>query len=174
MGGQRDLSEKTNGIGKLRSRTPKKLGMPMFKRTFARTSWNNVREPQMKMWRFEKKKGPESSPELHHFGAPPHDTIPPPFIHALSFGGNGHRPDKSHFLRPPKVVLEGALYGTFPPPPPKNWTRRFVAPFAISKFREGRGSLERFGREGGSEGVLGKVQIATGFLCSEVSHTPEA
>ena len=30
--------------------------------------------------------------------------------------GNGHRPDNSHFLRPPKLVLEGVLYGTFPPP----------------------------------------------------------
>ena len=29
--------------------------------------------------------------------------------------GNGHRPDESHFLRPPKLVLEGALFGTFPP-----------------------------------------------------------
>ena len=30
--------------------------------------------------------------------------------------GNGRRPDESHFLRPPKLVLEGALHGTFPPP----------------------------------------------------------
>ena len=34
--------------------------------------------------------------------------------------GNGHRPDKSHLLRPPKLVLEGVHYGTFPPPPPKS------------------------------------------------------
>ena len=27
--------------------------------------------------------------------------------------GNGHRPDESHFLRPPKLALEEALYGMF-------------------------------------------------------------
>ena len=48
---------------------------------------------------------------------PPMIRSPPPICsrHVIVFGGNGHRPDKSHFLRPPKVVLEGALYGTFPP-----------------------------------------------------------
>ena len=50
---------------------------------------------------------------------PPHlyDTIPPPLClrNVILLRGNGHRPDKSHFLRPPKLVLEGGLYGTFPP-----------------------------------------------------------
>ena len=42
--------------------------------------------------------------------------FPPPPIcsrHVIFFGGNGHRPDKSRFLRPPHVVLEGALRSTF-------------------------------------------------------------
>ena len=42
---------------------------------------------------------------------------PPPCSRPVIFlRGNGHRPDESHFLRPPKLVLEGALYGTFSPP----------------------------------------------------------
>ena len=49
---------------------------------------------------------------------PIYDTISPPLCsrNVILFRGNGHRPDKSHFLRPPKLVLEGVLYGTFPPP----------------------------------------------------------
>ena len=34
----------------------------------------------------------------------------------MLLGGNGHRPDQSDFLGPPKLVLEGALYSTFSPP----------------------------------------------------------
>ena len=43
---------------------------------------------------------------------------PPPVIcsrPAISFRGNRHRPDQSHLQRPPKLVLEGALYSTFSP-----------------------------------------------------------
>ena len=40
--------------------------------------------------------------------------------------GDGHRPDEFHFLRPPQVVLEGALYGTFSAP--HNRTIRFGPP----------------------------------------------
>ena len=56
--------------------------------------------------------------------------FPPPLCsrNVILLRGNGHRPDKSHFLRPPKLVLEGVLYGTFPPPPPKNRTIRFAPP----------------------------------------------
>ena len=51
---------------------------------------------------------------------PPHlwyVSPPPPvcFRPVVFLGGNRHRPGKSHFLRPPKLVLEGALYGTFSP-----------------------------------------------------------
>ena len=51
---------------------------------------------------------------------PPHlwyDLPPPPFCsrNVILLRGNGHRPDKSHFLRPPKLGLEGALYSTFSP-----------------------------------------------------------
>ena len=60
---------------------------------------------------------------------PTYDTIPPPLCsrNVILLRGNGHRPDKSHFLRPPKLVLEGVLYGTFPPPP-QNRTIRFAPP----------------------------------------------
>ena len=44
--------------------------------------------------------------------------FPPPLCsrNVILLRGNGHRPDKSHFLRPPKLVLEGVLYGAFSPP----------------------------------------------------------
>ena len=67
------------------------------------------------------------------FGPPTYDTIPPPLCSrsVILLRGNGHRPDKSHFLRPPKVVLEGALYSTFPPPPK---IARYVLPPPICEF----------------------------------------
>ena len=59
---------------------------------------------------------------------------PPPFCsrNVILLRGNGHRPDKSHFLRPPKLVLEGVLYGTFFPPK----IARYVlpSPLRISNF----------------------------------------
>ena len=59
------------------------------------------------------------SPPPKRFWTPPlMIRFPPPFVHAMSFSleETGTRPDKSHFLRPPKLVLEGVLYGTFSPP----------------------------------------------------------
>ena len=50
--------------------------------------------------------------------APP--MIRPPSVcprRVIFLRGNRHRPDESHFLRPPKLVLEGALCSTIPPPP---------------------------------------------------------
>ena len=65
---------------------------------------------------------------------PPHlwYVSPPPvcFRPVVFLRGNRHRPGKSHFLRPPKLVLEGALYGTFSPPPESHDT--FCPP--ISRF----------------------------------------
>ena len=61
--------------------------------------------------------------------------FPPPLCSrpVILLRGNGHRPDKSHFLRPPKLVLEGALYSTFPlPPPPK--VARYVLPPPLCEF----------------------------------------
>ena len=60
---------------------------------------------------------------------PPMIRFPPPvcFRPVVFLRGNRHRPGKSHFLRPPKLVLEGALYGTFPP---QNRTIRFAPPLA--------------------------------------------
>ena len=65
----------------------------------------------------------------HGFGPPPPVIrFPPPvcFRPVVFLRGNRHRPGKPHFLRPPKLALEGALYGTFPPPPPK--IARYVLP----------------------------------------------
>ena len=66
------------------------------------------------------------------FWTPPHlwyDFPPAPLCsrNVILLRGNGHRPDKSHFLRPPKLGLERALYSTFPPPP-QNRTIRFAPP----------------------------------------------
>ena len=49
---------------------------------------------------------------------PTHDTIPPPPLcsrNVILLRGNGHRPDKSHFLRPPKLGLtwESQVWGDF-------------------------------------------------------------
>ena len=54
--------------------------------------------------------------------------FPPPLClrNVILLRGNGHRPDKSHFLRPPKLGLEGVLYGTFSPP--QNRTTIRLAP----------------------------------------------
>ena len=59
----------------------------------------------------------ETPPEKR-FGPPPtYDTFPPPVCSrsVIFLQGNGHRPDQSLFLRPPKLGLEGALYSTFSP-----------------------------------------------------------
>ena len=60
----------------------------------------------------------KTPPQKWFWTPPTYDTFCPPVcsLHVILFGGNGHRPDKSHFLRPPKVVLEGVLYSTFSPP----------------------------------------------------------
>ena len=47
--------------------------------------------------------------------------------HVIFFGRNGHRPDKSHFLRPPKVFLEGGGTQKYVPPPPPI-IARYVSP----------------------------------------------
>ena len=44
---------------------------------------------------------------------------------------NRHRPGKSHFLRPPKLVLECALYGTFSPAK----IARYVFPPPLAAFQ---------------------------------------
>ena len=64
----------------------------------------------------------KESPSQKRFWTPHLWYVPPPLCSrpVVFLRGNGHRPEESHFLRPPKLVLEGALYGTFPPPPPKS------------------------------------------------------
>ena len=49
---------------------------------------------------------------------PPMTRFPAPvcFHPVVVLRGNRHRPGKSHFLRPRKLVLEAALYATFSPP----------------------------------------------------------
>ena len=60
----------------------------------------------------------KAPPQKRSWTPPLMIRFPPPSLCSLPIillRGNGHRPDKSHFLRPPKLVLEGALYSTFPP-----------------------------------------------------------
>ena len=74
-------------------------------------------------------------PDQKRFWTPPTcDTFPPPlcFRPVVFLGGSRHRAGKSHSLRPPKLVLEGALYGTIPPP--QNRTIRFAPPLATFQF----------------------------------------
>ena len=90
----------------------------------------------------EKQKGVENSGEgkTYHktpsqkrfWTPPPMVRFPPPvcFLPVVFLRGNRHRPGKSHFLRPPKLVLEGALYGTFPP---QTRAIRFPPPLAASQ-----------------------------------------
>ena len=61
-------------------------------------------------------------------GEPLMVRFPPPLCsrNVILLRGNGHRPGKSHFLGPPKLVLEGVVYSTFSPPPPK--IARYVLP----------------------------------------------
>ena len=53
--------------------------------------------------------------------------FPPPLCsrNVILLRGNGHRPDKSRFVRPPRLVLEGCFMVRFPP---KNRTIRFAPP----------------------------------------------
>ena len=48
---------------------------------------------------------------------PTYDTFSPLVCSrpVIFLRGNGHRPDKFHFLRPPKLALESALYSKFSP-----------------------------------------------------------
>ena len=66
-------------------------------------------------------------PYLRYVSPPPLCSRPVIFLR-----GNGRRPVKSHFLRPPKLVLEAALYGTFPPP--QNRTVRFAPHLRFSNY----------------------------------------
>ena len=87
--------------------------------------------------------------------------FPPPICsrHVIFFGGNGHRPDKSHFLRPPKLILEGALYSTSPPPkshhmfcpPPHLWFPKLLS--------VGMHKLTRSGLNGVSERDFWKTNL---------------
>ena len=91
-------------------------------------SGSKVAKESFKVIFREKQRGGETQGRGKHtinplpkngFG-PPHlwYDFPPPLCsrNVILLRGNGHRPDKSHFLRPPKLGLEGVLYGTFSPP----------------------------------------------------------
>ena len=71
---------------------------------------------------------------------------PPPFcsLNVSLLRGKGHRPDKSNFLRAPKLGLEGALYSTFSLPKIARYAP--PPPFANSQARPKRGSLKSAGK----------------------------
>ena len=53
-----------------------------------------------------------SPPPKRILEPPAYDTFPPPNLfkpYHMSLRDNAHRPNQSHFLRPPDVVLEGVL-----------------------------------------------------------------
>ena len=105
---------------------------------------------------------------------PTYDTIspPPPLCsrNVILLRGNGHRPDKSHFLRPPKLVLDGVLYGTFsppkiarcilPPPPlcefPNDWQFSAAAYRGINRELEATNPAPN---KNGSYGINGGVRM---------------
>ena len=104
-----------------------------------------------------KTKGVENSGEgnikplpKNGFGPPPPHLryVFPPVCsrNVVCLRGNGHRPDQSHFLTPPKLVLEGTLHGMFSPK-----IARYVLPPPLSEppVRSGEGDrpdLFRFPR----------------------------
>ena len=71
-------------------------------------------------WKAYRKFGEKPLPK-NVFGPPPPTTrFPPPFfwrLTVISLKRKRHRPDQPQFLRPPEVVLESTLCGTFSPPP---------------------------------------------------------
>ena len=83
-----------NNIG-LRSGTKQRLGMAMFRRMFARPTWNNLRAPHMKMWGFEAKRARKFT-----------RILLPSFLH-LPFTGRG------------TPNMEDPPWQHRPPPPPK-------------------------------------------------------
>ena len=74
------------------------------------------------------------APPQKRFWTPPLMIRFPPLCsrNVILLRGNGHRPDKSHFLRPPKLGLEGALYSPFPPP--KKIVRYVLPPPPFANF----------------------------------------
>ena len=67
------------------------------------------------------------------FGPPPLMIRFPCSRNVIFHRVNGLRPDKSHFLRPPKLDLEGHFMVRFPPPPPKSHDTFCPPPFANSQ-----------------------------------------
>ena len=63
-----------------------------------------------------------------------YNTFSPPVCSrpVIFLSGNDHRPDQAHFLRPPKLVLEGALNSTFSPP---QKIARYVLPPPLAAFQ---------------------------------------
>ena len=105
------------------------------------------RQDLVRYVRGKQRGGNSGEGKTYHKAPPPkrfwtprtYDTFPPPLFTPCHFlRGNGHRPDKSHFLRPPKLVLEGALYGTFPPPPPKKKTQSVSPPLCVNTITHKR------------------------------------
>ena len=72
------------------------------------------------------KNGFGQPPPVWYVPRPPVCSCPVIFLRR-----NRNRPDQSHFASSPKLVLEGAHYSTFPPPPKSHDT--FCPPICLSQ-----------------------------------------
>ena len=120
-GGRSLLSENWEVVGGLPERQPN-MGRSFFFREKQRGVENSG----------EGKTYRKTPPQKRFWNPPPSIIRFPGFVHApvIFRRGNGHRPDESHFWRPPKLVFSIVRF-----PPLPNRTIRFAPPlFAISQF----------------------------------------
>ena len=98
-------------------------------------------------------------PRRGELRTPPKTVLPPPHLWYISppicsrpvifLRGNGHRPDQSHCLSPPKLALEGALSSTLPYPFPKSHDTVLPPPHLsfpnhVASFKQHHISLKEF------------------------------
>ena len=75
-------------------------------------------------------------PQKRLWTPPTYDTIPLPFVHAMSFSLQETGTDQTNptFLMPPKLGLEGALYSTFSEEDTRDPTKKRDLAFRHSHF----------------------------------------
>ena len=118
-GGGRGLEDVPHKICKSKKRNSPRGSAGVATLTNGDARFGALSEKNKGGWKTQGRETYHKTPSQKRFWTPPqHDTFPPPawFRPVVFLRGNRHRPVKSHFLGPPKLVLEAALYGTFPPP----------------------------------------------------------